>query len=180
MREVSFSARAARSSRRLRISSSSRHPTTAPLAVSPKEAQLIPIAFPQPRQSFPLRRSKLRKTAWGRTQARSCALRPSGFFSFASIERGPRAVSRVIELTQGTILALLRTALENAGAKFDHHVGTVLPRFIQCDKPRTFVQTKAEHLHRNDRPNGEIRVHLPRAQTASAFEDCYYLVVSAW
>jgi hypothetical protein len=105
MREVSFSARAARSSRRLRISSSSRHPTTAPLAVSPKEAQLIPIAFPQPRQSFPLRRSKLRKTAWGRTQARSCALRPSGFFSFASIERGPRAVSRVIELTQGTILA---------------------------------------------------------------------------
>lgn len=61
-----------------------------------------------------------------------------------------RAVSRVMDVTQGTILALLKTASGNARAKFDRHVRGVRPQFVQCDELWTFVLTKQGHLHWDD------------------------------
>jgi len=61
-----------------------------------------------------------------------------------------RAVSRVMDVTQGTILSLLRTAAEHASQKHDQIVRGVRPRFVQCDELWTFVHTKQGHLHWND------------------------------
>jgi transposase-like protein/IS1 family transposase len=61
-----------------------------------------------------------------------------------------RAVSRVMDVTQGTILSLLLTASENARRAHDQHVRGVGPKYVQCDELWTFVHTKQGHLHWND------------------------------
>jgi transposase len=58
-----------------------------------------------------------------------------------------RAVSCVMDVTQGTILALLRTAAKHASHRQDQIVRGVRPRFVQCDELWTFVHTKQGHLH---------------------------------
>jgi transposase-like protein/IS1 family transposase len=57
-----------------------------------------------------------------------------------------RAVSRVTDVTQGTILALLLTAAGNARRVHDRHVRGVRPKYVQCDELWTFVHTKQGHL----------------------------------
>jgi transposase-like protein len=57
-----------------------------------------------------------------------------------------RAVSRVMDVTQGTILSLLLTAADNSLRVHDQNVRGVCPRFIQCDELWTFVHAKRAHL----------------------------------
>lgn len=57
-----------------------------------------------------------------------------------------RAVSRVMDVTQGTILGLLLTAADNARRVHDRHVRGVRLNFVQCDELWTFVHTKQGHL----------------------------------
>ncbi len=61
-----------------------------------------------------------------------------------------RAVSRVMDVTQGTILSLLLTAADNAREKLDRYVRGVRPKFVQCDELWTFVHTKQGHLKWDD------------------------------
>jgi len=61
-----------------------------------------------------------------------------------------RAVSRIMDVTQGTILNLLLTASGNARTAHDRVVRGVRPSYVQCDELWTFVHTKQGHLQWND------------------------------
>jgi IS1 family transposase len=85
---------------------------------------------------------------WGRTSVQR--YRCAKIIELLNQGMSVRAVSRVMDVTQGTILSLLLTAADHASQKHDQIVRGVRPRFVQCDELWTFVHTRQGHLHWND------------------------------
>jgi len=61
-----------------------------------------------------------------------------------------RAISRITETHQGTILSLLLTMGKKCRSLFDSKVRGIRPNFVQADELWTFVHTKEAHLNPGD------------------------------
>ncbi len=61
-----------------------------------------------------------------------------------------RAISRLTGLHKGTILSLMDTASQRAGAKLDSLVRNVRVRYVQADEIWTFVAKKDRHVRVDD------------------------------
>jgi len=61
-----------------------------------------------------------------------------------------RAISRLTGLHKGTILSLMDTAAQRAGAKLDSLVRNVRVRYVQADEIWTFVSKKDKHVRVDD------------------------------
>jgi len=61
-----------------------------------------------------------------------------------------RAISRITETHQGTILSLLLTMGKKCRSLFDGKVRGIRPNFVQADELWTFVHTKEAHLNPGD------------------------------